>query len=290
MKIFSRIIFLSLISYLLLYSKVIVQAKLMEEEILESDKVYEYDLDGDGKKEKINYVNKQIDSTNLNYEVIIKINGKNVYQKKGKGFSAIISICNIDTRDKYKELILRDYAGDDDIFSAYIMQYKNKKLKSLVELIKITKDEIWLGAGIRGVSTNGKGILYWGSASINDLYQYCESMDPMGILFLGNLKKVAFTLENGKIQLKKVFSYEAEDKYVTDDIRYYTAKKKIITYEKPNIKSKKSSVLKKGEEFQIDRIKKIGKGIAYLRVVKKNGKKSWIYVSPGVGEILLLKV
>lgn len=109
----------------------------------------------------------------------------NCLSKEEEGFTVFVLICDINTKDEYKELILKVYLGDADISSACILQYRNKKLKTLADLINLTKDNI--GLDVAQVTTDGKDI-------------------------------------------------------------------------------------------------------AYLRVVKKNGKKSWIYVSPGVGEIFLLEL
>lgn len=242
---------------------------------LEQGKEYYFDLNGDGKNEKIKYVTKVKDSDSDFFDsVSLFINDKNVYTKKLTDTWAKYTVLDIDSSDKALDLNLQiggysdcmDYSSFQRWNGTTITEYDTNKNKAL----NYTREY-----SFSNVKGNGR---------FNIVVDTPYSL-PIGC-FYANIPL--------KLQNNKITTTTGTYNLVGISKKYkYKARNSIKVYKKASKKSKVKFKIKKGEKIKIIKIKptknvakrpqgKYGeeKPInAYAYVKTKSGKKGWIYLS-----------
>lgn len=141
----SFFILLSALSGILFSTKAAAETKYSTHLI--PDKTYYFDLDKDGKKEKIKYVVTEEDlEDSLTRSCIhtLFINGNEAYKKTTDTLKCGIEICDVDTKDKYLDIfVTAPYTIDciNEKGYSYFLRYKNDKLKIKQNLISIYEKE-----------------------------------------------------------------------------------------------------------------------------------------------------
>lgn len=238
--------------------------------ILSQNKEYSYDLDKDGKKEKIKYVvNNDLQEK---MEIILYVNRKEAYRKKiDYALSAQYTIADIDETDGYLDLFLMVTSDSYCLEYVAFQQYQLNKIKTLTSSLSNKSLQFTRGYEIKGV--DGKGNF----KAIIDT--------PFSLEAIGSYNcYIPFIMEKGKVKQKKVSTYAL----VGNSKNFkYTLKQKINVYEKASHSSKLLRSIKKGEYITISKIKLSTSndgakedisinGYAYIE--DQNGKKGWIYL------------
>ena len=243
---------------------------------LELDKEIKYDLDGNGKKEVIKYSATELGD--MSAKVNVYVNGSLAYSETCElsdwYYWTEASICDINPKDKYKEVVL-DVKSEFG-HSLIVLRYKKKKLKLLFKVEDVAHD-------FKLVSEQKKGdkVLAYDAS-------YCA---------LGNHIK---TIKTYKIKNKKlvevkpksqIYTVDNSPIYVEGDYYEpsgYIAARDITVYSSSDGK-KSVSTIKKGTEFFITKLKYQNGNGKYALVDIKDGKKSvgWIDVEDYDGDCIV---
>ena len=234
---------------------------------LQPGRTYSYDLDKDGKNEKIKYTKQ---SVNEDVEIVkVFINGKMSLNKRLNG-SASLNLCNLNKKDKYIEFILNAIGPSDIIEYMGIYRYNKQKVSQLFQ--------------VKGDTLYGKMSLYRYKDFVlgtgNTFYINADT--PIWIRDLGSYYcKMPFLIKGNKIVANKVSAYDIFSPSTTNyKKRMKFELKKLVTVYKTSSKVKgKAFTLKKGDKITIDKIKPVKKSpaTAYVRI-NKGKKKGWIYI------------
>ncbi len=129
-------------NFLVLFTKIAIIAAVVlfvgvlkttatEAKSLREGKTYSYDLNGDGKKEKIKYTT-SVNENKVITRATLYINGKKKTSVKCKdSFSAWLYMTDIRKKDKYKELYLSFTWSSDCFTRGYGYRYKSGSLKKI---------------------------------------------------------------------------------------------------------------------------------------------------------------
>lgn len=261
------------------YGKSVIETK-----VLKANKTYTYDLDHDGKKEKLKYILKA--NGNGGYRgVIISINGKNLYKKFKNANQAItLTIADLDRKDKALDLMLNMESESGTLEYCGFLQYHSGKMKTLSssDTTKILNQQY----SYELAHVDGSGTF---SISVRTPYRLYSMGDYNGY--------VSLQLKNDKIIKTKEVTYTLRE----DSGEFsYELQRAIPVYQSPSKSSKKVSTLKAGDTLTIKKVKPIGqksyvprskavlKGYAYIE--DKDGKVGWIYLDKTKqGDIELFK-
>lgn len=243
--------------------------------LLEKDKVYYYDLDGDGTKEKIYYQTHVSAKDNEFFDsVSLFINDKNVYTKKLTDVWASYKVIDFDTSDKTIEL---NFQIGSYSYTLDYSSFQRWNGKEITEFETGSNKALMYVRGYRFKNVKGNGRFH---IIVDTPYAL-----PIGCFYAD----IPLQLKGDKI-VPATGTYklvESSKKYV------YTAKKNIKVYKKASKKSKNKFTLKKGDKLRIIKIKpaknvakrpqgkygldKRDNGFAYVKT--KNGKTGWIFFS-----------
>lgn len=184
-------IILALFFFVLAILPVQVLASLQNiEDVLKPGTMYTYNLDKQGKYEKIT-----VDySKKKNYgETRVTVNGQEIYRKvEKKGEQTRVMVTDADKNDKQMELLILD---GEDMEHIYYYRYENGITRRVQDLTPLYRGGDRKGASIHGMSnhiplqTNGKGVLY---ARVQGYVAKEKTEDPGA--------KVGLLLANGKFQ------------------------------------------------------------------------------------------
>jgi len=220
---------------------------------LEADVEHYYDLDGDGKDEKILYSLIYGEEGYYSVDLEIYINDSLFMCSPDEYYNDIsITLTDINPADKYKELEV-EFVEDGDYCTYNVYRYKKNKLSLLFSTDYFLLPE----------QKNGNKVL---------VHDYVISA-------LGNTTCITL---NCKIKNKKLV--EVAPKSLTYKVQngsdtWYTAAKKINVYKKADGK-KVVKTIKAGTEFKVTNLKIIDGEVVYAQIVLKGKKKSlgWINV------------
>ena len=251
--------------------------------VLKPAKTYQYDLDKDGKKEKIKYTVTEKAVTgggyyNYKYTAQVTINGKSIYKKSithhTNPFEVIIT--DVDSKDKQMEILIleghvNEPEGNPDMWTSdmkniYYYQYSKGKAIRKQNLATLFKKQFKKVYSIHGIKNkvyfdgNGKGEL---SAKL------CINGKP-NFDFLH--VKVKLNLVKGKFVVSKTNTYNLLDK---DKYYYFRPTKNITVYKKPGRKDK-AYTIKKGQRIYPSELYVMKSGKIYLHIKDKAGRKGYI--------------
>ena len=123
--------------------------------LLEKDKVYYYDLDGDGTKEKIYYQTHVSAKDNKFFDsVSLFINDKNVYTKKLTDVWASYKVIDFDTSDKTIELNFQVGSYSYTLDYSSFQRWNGKKI---TEFETSSNKALMYGRGYRFKNVKGNG-------------------------------------------------------------------------------------------------------------------------------------
>ena len=248
---------LVLIMMLLLIEIPVYSATAGVSDFLKSNKVYKnYDLNGDGKKDKIVLKERIQDKYKLTAYFII--NGKKVYTLANKSTIYRSASYQIITLQNGKSFIVAALEGHNTgISSSQILSYKNNKIKKEKDIKNMMKN-------FQGAS-------------------FIENYPEKGIQVKGNEVIIRYTSMNWTTGYRVyVFTFKYKDgglkRNYDGDLKYldkcYHAKKDIKIYEKPE-SSRVAYTLKMGEGSYIEKYY-LKNDKLYLQVRDMRGRIGWI--------------
>lgn len=213
---------------------------------------YKYDLDGDGKKEKIK-CKVYIKSEYYCYVLDLYVNGKKVKKYESLG-TPVLSIYDFNRKDKSLDILVKSEEEDGYVLTN-ISKYNKGKIKNY---------EYW---GFLDSFNSNTGII----KMVN--YGYPSNDYNSGFYnCIGDFDvKVPYKVNKTSIKMISSNSYDVAN-YVKK--HKYKMEEQVVTYKSPNSK-KKSFTLKKGEKMNIISLYKKEKN-EYIKV--KNGKNKYGYI------------
>jgi hypothetical protein len=227
---------------------------------LKAGTVYHYDLDGDGKTEKIQYKVTENDDAFIG-SIKLYVNDKLLLSKKEHGFYYKMQICDLDTNDSYLDLYITMIEESDCIKSSFFTRYHNGKLFNTANFKPSSKikDFSAVRYDISKLTGNGKFYAMIDTPSFSDAIGcYCCYM-PF------QLKGHVIT----PVPQKTYQLVEGRSKY------QYKVKKSFQAYEKADSKKAVYSV-KKGDKVTFDLMYVTKSGNLYFRMINSKGKSGWI--------------
>lgn len=242
-------------------------SKPMAEKELKAGVTYEYDLNGNGKKDAIRYTVKQasIPSIDSDYgcRLTLFINGKKSYSKTvDSALNARLSICDLNSKDGYLDLIL--YFTSDSACLDYMgfLRYSGSKITTIKSIISNKTNQfgqalIYRVSGISNIKSDGNfSIVADTPCSLNGIGSY--------------LCRVPFQSKGNKITAVSSNTYS-----ITSHSRKYNYKaaKTIPAYKKANSSSKKAFSIKKGGTVNLLKVK-----------VSNSDKDNWAYIKTKAGK------
>lgn len=234
-----------------------VEAKSTKVISLEEGKEYNYDLNGDGKKEKIECST----ISNSEEESIIRltINKKVKYSvTKGYGQGMSFYITDINSKDKYREIYVNEEEGNFQFCGADFYRYNGKELEQYC-----STDAVGISRFVQLSNeqpSNGT-IVY----TMSSPYEEC---------FLGSYDiELPYKVKSGKLELVKKASYSLSKKQVSQ----FQALKKVVAYSTKGGKDKVFT-LQKEEDFYLYKISVKNNDIDYAYIKNSSGKQGWIKV------------
>lgn len=213
---------------------------------------YKYDLDGDGKKEKIRYYYE-------GEEVELYINGIKVetYESLEK---PVVSICDFNKKDKSLDIVVKTEVENCYICS-YIVNYSKGK---------VINHCLW--GDICSFDSN-TGIFKFFNYGYPDNDEYTEE-HPEYIFYscIGDFDTIVYYKVNKtSVKMKKSYSYEVASYVKTHK---YKMKKKVTAYKSPTSKTK-AFTLKVGEKMNIVRLYSNNNN-QYIKVKNSKGKYGYV--------------
>ncbi len=229
-------------------------------EYLQEDTLYEYDLNGDGQNETIQY---KVTEHNENHTATLKlyINKKLCITKTEDGLSYNVYLLDLNKSDNYVDLYIHSMRESDGVSNAFFVQYNGSKLvhTTVFDPVKLTKDFDIFRYFIK--KTDGKG----GFTIALDTPVYSPSI---GCYYI----EIAFQLKDGKITKVTDDTYALSDysrKYRYKAVKafsaYKTAGSKTVAYK-----------VKKNETVTFDKMYVTKSGKVYFRMINSKGKKGFI--------------
>ena len=213
---------------------------------------YKYDLDGDGKKEKIKCkTSNKVDGCPK--ELDLYINGRLVKKYETLGIP-VLSIYDFNRKDKSLDIIIQS-DEEDGYVSTNILKYNKGKIKNYEYGGFL--DSFNSNTGIIKMVSYG-----YPSKDYNSGFSNCIGDFAVKVPYKVNKTNINMILSN---------SYD-----VANNVREhkYKMKKQVVTYKNPTSKEK-SFTLKKGEKMNVISLYKKGK-YEYIRV--KNSKNKYGYI------------
>lgn len=245
----------------------IVQAANSKVVKLKENKTYHYDLNGDKKKEEIEV---KCLASGYNAKIQIYINGKKIFSRKRNALGAVFYLIDLNTKDKYKEILIHAYSDSDTAMDFFAFRYKGKNRKSILEgysgfLLNSNTKQLRL-ARFSVLSNSGK----------NKLYISADSPYTNGC-FGSYFIKVPIIVKNGKLVVQRLSTYKTQDytkKYV------YELNSNMVLYTKASTNSKGVTCYS-GSKFKALELKPVETnkdiGALYVKVKISSGKIGWLY-------------
>lgn len=233
---------------------------------LEPNKVYSYDVDKDGTKDKVKYTFNEKDSA-----IRIYINdklAKKVQLDKETGFyDGRMQIADIDKSDKTMDFWVYGFAFSDDICFSALYELKGNKLTKIFEnKYKEVNENFSLSQGTL-YSTDGKGNF---DVQMDRAF-FCDYITG------NHWDRIPYQLKNGKVVRKDASYYQFAATYTMDGKGKYIAAKKLAFTKKPGGKET-SFTLKKGGKVTALQLYAKKNGELFVQYKNADGKKGWLAV------------
>lgn len=227
---------------------------------LEENTIYKCDLDGDGKKESLQY-KLTVDEEKHTVKLKLYINSKVRYTKTTNGITYWVSLFDLHKDDNRPDLFIQTKAESDTVTNALFAHVNQDKSVNTTAFNpdKITKSLNFCRYSLYGTDGSGNFTLSVDtpiySPAIGCYYCY-----------------ITFQDKGGKISLKPANTFKLEDyskKYC------YKAAKGFSVYKKAGSKAVAYKV-EKGSLVTFDQMYLSKTGKAYFRIINGKGKKGWI--------------
>lgn len=265
--------FLFLAAMSLQTADTVYAAPLSGEKELEENKIYYYDLDGDGKKDKLKYIVEEKKEDDYYQKVSLYINGAKKYSKVFTSLWAEYSIADLDRKDKKIDLILYCSSDSGTLDYAIFQNYENKKIKTIKTIIGYGDKNKY---GLAELSRIGGLGQIKGDGSFSIVGDTSVWIPQIGCYYM----YIPFYKQGNKITHKKTNTFtltSGSQNFI------YTVNQDTKVYEKADETSKLMAVLKKGDTLKIKKIKVPDsysednrEGYAYIEY--QNGKKGWLWI------------
>lgn len=251
-----------------------VQEKtVMQTKALSENEMYYYDLDIDGKNEKIEYrLFGNGNDGQEKQEIVLYINDEEAYRyKMGNGLYAGYTIADIDAGDGYLDLFLMVTSDSYCLEYAAFLQYQSKQIKTLTSSLDNKSLQFIRGYEIEGADGGG-GF----EAAIDTPFP----LRAIGCYYC----YVPFVMEEGTVKRKETDTYALAGH--SREFRYILTQD-IEVYEEADTSSGVSGTLEEGEYVTISEIKlnavngeqeENAPVSGYACIEDRNGKKGWIYL------------
>lgn len=227
---------------------------------LKKDTVYQYDLNGDGKAEKIQY-KVIVDDENFTAALKLYINDKLYLSRKNNGFTYTIKLCDIDKNDNYMDLYCYATMESDCIDDAFFIQYDGEKLINMVKFPPKAeaKDFNTNRFSIEKIEDDGKLTICVDTPVFSDAIgcYYCYVPYQLKNNIITRLSAKAYSLNkySKKYQYKVKKSFSVYDKVGSKTVVFKVNKGEIVTF----------------DQLYLTKANK-----AYFRIVNHSGKTGWI--------------
>lgn len=226
---------------------------------LTKDKTYNYDLDGDGKTDKIMFQSTE-NENDYSVSFNLYINDKLCNSQKTQGFCCNIQICDLDTSDTYLDLFITTIGYSDGILYSSFVRYNGKTVSIVSDLAKKVPKEFDLYRyGLNKVNGDGTFIITADTPYYSDAIgcYYCD---------------IPFQLKDNKL------SFISTDIFTLNKCSStykYKAKKNFSVYKNTSSKQVLFQV-KKGNKVTFDQLYVAKSGKVYLKLRNSKGKTGWI--------------
>lgn len=264
-------VILALSSVVVDSSKVSASAPRQFEQ-LEVEKVYNEDLDYDGKDEKIIYKQTDVKNDETKKTLTVYIDDNVVFKKTLKCEYFYVHLVDIDVDDNAQDLFITSKYVSDGCLETFYLQYKDSKLKLIQTITK--KDapkylNMW--RYLFGHISDDASIQLIATRPIGDAIGDYECFIP-------------FQLINRKLAAVKTNTYNL----TPDSKKYvYKAKKKFVTYKSVYIDAAAAFTVNAGDKVRADKVYVSSKGKCYIRIINSKNAKGWIN---GLQDDLFIKV
>jgi hypothetical protein len=228
---------------------------------LEFEKVYNEDLNCDGKDEKVFCKQTDVKNDEAKKTLTVYINDKIVFEKTLKCQYFTIDLADIDVDDNVQDIFItaRDYSAI--CLKTFYLQYRDSKLK-LNQTIKSKEGPKYLNMAT----------YFFGNVS-DDLSFELIANRPIGDAIGDYECIIPYKLVNRKIVAVKTNTYYLtpySQKYV------YKVKKKFVTYKSVYKGAEVAFELNSGDEVRADKVYVSKKGKCYIRIINDKNVKGWI--------------
>lgn len=228
---------------------------------LELEKVYNEDLDYDGKDEKLICKQTDVKNDESKKTLTVYINDNIVFEKTLKCQYYTANLADIDVDDSVQDLFItvRDYSAI--CLNTFYIQYKDSKLK-LNQTIKRTDGPKYINMAI----------YFFGLVSEDASFQLIANR-PIGDAIGDYECIVPYKLINRKIVSVKTNTYNL----TPDSKKYvYQAKKKFVAYKSVSTGASAAFKVNSGDEVRADKVYVSNKGKCYIRIINSKNVKGWI--------------
>ncbi len=207
---------------------------------LKEGRTYQYDLDGNGNKESLSY------KMNEDHTIVITINGKTARRipLEDAYYSPCIQVCDINRKEKGKDLWVYCYADSDDIRFSALYEYEGGDLDRVWKLKWDSSDRAFSQHCGKLVATDGKGS-----------FTIAQDRAVDADFVIGNhWDAVKYRLKNGKVTRTSKKKFSIYEHYaLTSDGRIKTngalKTSKTLRFYKDHNKSSGSFTVKKGTKM-----------------------------------------
>ena len=239
---------------------------------LQENKVYQIDLDQDGKKEKVQYTlkaaSKISDSYDELFEYQIKINGKVAFRQKDlyDAYFPQLQLADIDKKDGVLDLWGYCMGESDDVVFSSLFEYRSGKLKRVFNLkYKRVDEKFFVQQG--ELSRVGKNGVF---------YVTMDRAFSIDYVTGNHYDEIPYRLKNGKVTRVKTNTYRivsivSEGK----DNQWLIAKKGTKFYSSVKNQKKVAFVLKKGQKVKAVKLYYDGKKLL-VQFKTQRGKLGWL--------------
>lgn len=227
---------------------------------LEEGKEYKYDLNGDGKKEKIKYTITTMKNGGSQYNLSVN---KKVVKKiytEGEGEGAGFYLLDIDSKDNYKEIYVKVCGDTGYYIEGNVYRYDASKIKKYSSTDNV--GEVAARFELDSVQTQG-GIV----AFVMDT--------PFSNIYLGSLYAyIPFKVESGNMTLVKKDAYDVSIDWKKKE---YIATKSLSASTTLGGK-KKAFSLRLGDTFYLLQISIKNGEISHIKIKDETGAEGWMKV------------
>lgn len=238
---------------------------------LEQGKEYQYDIDGDGKKDTIYWALKAGNGSKETLSVYV--NEKEIYSLKDTvAEDRRVSFCNIDNKDDFVEILVEESEINYSMKSCAFLRYNKGKVSTLFRSDGTEKIQRYGVDVFANWTVKGNGIVIQKNSS-------CFNTYTTGCIEL----QVPLKLKNGKLV------YATKNQYALNNRHHkYQAGNEIKVYKDARIKSGTAFTLKKGQYFYASKLRVMNwskdengyyRGTKFfLQIKTKDGKTGWVFI------------